>query len=151
MGAVSLIVACFLFLRIPETISQIDPQKGTYAAEFAEKALDQFPKNAIILTSSDLDSFPLWAYHLGYGWRKDVSIIVLPLTRFEWYRQTLIRTYPSLKTPIGAQSLSSTTNWEDQIGPMNADRILCESEIITQDTIEINFQCSNGQIIHLEP
>ena len=149
MPILLLVVMASLIIRTPGTINQINPQKGYTAAEFAEKALSQFPENAIVTTSSDLDSFPLWAYHFGYGLRKDVSIIVLPLTQFEWYQQTLTHTYPALKFPAISKDILNTTIWGDQIGSMNLDHVVCKSE--NKNKTEFVFTCSNGKIIDIKP
>ena len=146
---VLLAVLLSLIIGTPETINQINPQKGYDAANLAEKALSQFPENAIIMTSSDLDSFPLWAYHFGYGLRKDVSIVVLSLTQFEWYQQTLIHSYPTLKFPLITKDMLNSSIWGDQISSMNTDRVVCKSGI--QNKIEFVFNCSNGKIIDIKP
>jgi hypothetical protein len=143
--AVALVVLIVLIIQTPQTMQSIDPQKGVSAAEYAEFALKQFPQDAIILTSTDVDSFPLWAYHFGYGFREDLSIIVLPLTQFEWYQQTLVHTYPTLQFP-GA-STTNTTNWGAQIGRLNENHILCQGVVKNMNKVDINFTCSNGKVI----
>jgi len=145
-AAVAWVVFIGLIISIPQTIHQIRPQAGYTAADYAENVLSQFPENAIIETSSDVDTFPLWAYHFGYSFRKDLYIIVLPLTQFDWYQQTLRHTYPSLRYPDVMQSTNSSL-WGEQIESMNADHILCKGIVQNTSNLSITFTCSNGKVI----
>ena len=148
---VSLLLIILLLIQIPATLDQIDPQEGYFAADFAEKAFSQLPENAIVVTSSDLDSFPLWAYQFGFGLRNDLAIIVLPLTQFEWYQQTLYRIYPALKFPVTTKMEADDTMWIDQIGLLNPNRVMCKSAITHKIKIAINFDCSDGKMIAIRP
>ncbi len=146
MTAVTWVVLIGLIISFPQTFQQIRPQAGYTAADYAEEVLSQFPENAIVETSSDVDTFPLWAYHFGYGFRKDIYIIVLPLTQFDWYQQTLRHSYPSLGYP---NVLNSTTSslWGEQIESMNKDHIVCKGMVQNTSKLNITFTCSNGKVI----
>ena len=137
----------WLGFRIPTIITQVTSESGYRAADIAEQTLQKLPEDAIVLTSSDLDSFPLWAYHFGLGWRKDIAVVVLPLTQFRWYQETLIHTYPTLNFAAPTEPALDPGNWGEQMGPLNPGRVLCRSTIKQVDKIEIQYTCTNGIII----
>ncbi len=84
---------------IPGTIQTINPQQQTQPADYAEYLMEHLPENSILLTSEDRDSFPIWYYHFGLQQRSDLVVIVLPLSQFRWYQETLTYTYPEINLP----------------------------------------------------
>jgi len=144
-GLLSIYLLIFIF-TIPATIQKINPRHQTQPADYAEYLLTQLPENAILLTSSDPDSFPLWYYHFGLGLRQDLRMIVLPLTQFRWYQETLLQTYSDLEfPPLIAQTSNNSQSWGESISVYNADRPLCRSTIQRKQENSINVLCSNGQ------
>ncbi len=77
----------------------MDPRSQDQPARYAVQFLQEAPPNAIVATTTDKDTFPLWYYHFGLHERPDLRIVVLPLTQFVWYQQTLVHTYPDLEFP----------------------------------------------------
>jgi hypothetical protein len=141
--AVYLIV--FLF-TIPKTIQDINPRLQTEPADYAEYLLTYLPENAILLTSSDPDSFPLWYYHFGLGWREDLRIIVLPLTQFRWYQETLTHTYPDINfPPLIPQITNSSQSWGENTSDLNPDHPICKSIVQRSQGNSIIVECSTGQ------
>lgn len=133
-----------LGFRVPNIIAQIAPEDRYQAADIAEQTLQALPENAIVFTSSDLDTFPLWAYHFGLGQRKDLAVIVLPLTQFRWYQETLVHTLPQLNFPPLSPADLQTTQWGEQAGLLNPGRIICRSTIQQCPKVKMNYACSNG-------
>jgi hypothetical protein len=146
-----LVIAAWLAIRIPIIIKQIMPADRYLAADMVEKALAELPANAIVVTYSELDSFPLWAYHFGLGWRKDISIIVLPLTQFKWYQDTLVHTYSRLNFTEPSEKYTNSTLWGEQVGPLNPKYVICKSLVQTQGKLEITYTCTNGTKINAIP
>jgi hypothetical protein len=141
--AVYLIV---LLVNIPKTIQEINPRQQTQPADYAEYLFTHLPKNAIMLTSSDPDSFPLWYYHFGLGWREDLRIIVLPLTQFRWYQETLMHTYPDIHfPPLIPQISNSSQSWGESITAINSDHPTCKSIVQRSQGYSIIVECSTGQ------
>jgi hypothetical protein len=73
---------CFLLMvllngmfQIIQTRQQVDPGRDMVSVDFAESYLTSAPQNAILLTGADDDTFPLWYYHDGLGWRPDVKVV----------------------------------------------------------------------------
>ncbi|HUF30912.1 MAG TPA: DUF2723 domain-containing protein, partial [Gemmatimonadaceae bacterium] len=56
-----------------------------------EALLWSAPRNAVVITGGDNDSFPLWYAQAVHGTRLDVRIVVAPLLGAEWYRAELAR------------------------------------------------------------
>lgn len=144
-----LIIGAFFIsfiLKFPDTIQNIDPAGQYYPAEYAEYLLMQLPENAIVLTNSDPDSFPLWYYHFGLGWRSDVRIIVLPLTQFRWYQETLQHTYHDLQYPDLIQQISNNSQmWGESIPAYNRERPVCKNSIQRGNAPAIMTECSTGE------
>jgi len=143
-----LIIAIYLIFfiaNLPVTFREIYPRNQTQPADYAENLLTQLPKNSIVLTSSDPDSFPLWYYHYGLGWRNDLRIIVLPLTQYRWYQETVINTYDDLYyPPLIDQFENNNQNWGETIPSMNKDRTICRSTIEKSENPTIIVDCTNN-------
>jgi len=100
------ILSISILVRIPGTRNLVDPRKQDQPARYAEQFLNDAPKGAIVYTTSDQDSFPLWYYHFGLKERQDLRIIVLPLTQFTWYQQTLVHVLHGFELPTGLYTRS---------------------------------------------
>jgi hypothetical protein len=133
----------YLIARIPGTYREVDPRKATQPDDFAQTYLQAAPPGALLLTQSDADTFPLWYYHFGLGWRKDLAVIALPLSRFIWYQETLLHTYPDLKFPSLSQQDESTIAWGERIPSLNPKRTVCQSQLDTANPLTISYTCLN--------
>jgi hypothetical protein len=128
--------------RIPGTMKHVDPRSQDQPARFAESFLQEAPLNAIVYTITDQDSFPLWYYHFGLGQRPDLRIVVLPLTQFVWYQQTLVHTYPDLDYPVFTSQDVANANWAEQIHVYNPTRPVCRTMVSSETEIGVSFECS---------
>jgi hypothetical protein len=88
-----------LFWHVPTTATQVDASSDYRAIAYAHNVLAAAPEQAIIMTSGDRDTFPLWYEHYARGKRSDIVIIVEPLMHHTWYRENLQATYPNLALP----------------------------------------------------
>ena len=140
----SIAMLAYLILRIPTTSHQIDPRNTTLPDEFARTLLEAAPTDALVLTQSDADTFPLWYYHFGLGWREDLAVIALPLTHFVWYQETLLHTYLDLKFPDFSIQDEAATAWGEQIPSLNPGRAVCRSQVDSADPLAISYTCQNS-------
>lgn len=130
-------------LRIPGTRLRVDTRSQDQPARYAEQFLQDAPPNAIVNTTTDQDTFPLWYYHFGLHERPDLRIVVLPLTQFVWYQQTLVHTYPDLNYPTIYEKDLPNTDWGQQIQGLNPDRLVCNTRLSAETETGVAYQCVN--------
>ena len=138
-----IILVISLGIRIPGTRARLDPRLQDQPARFAEQLLKDAPRDAIVITTTDGDSFPLWYYHFGLHERRDLRLVVLSLTQFVWYQQTLVHTYPDLEYPPLYDQDRPDTDWGQQLSRMNPDRPVCETQFTAESDTGISYQCSS--------
>ncbi len=97
--AVVLLLLLVILARLPLTLTQIDPRSDFRAASFLAYAQEVIPHNALVFTQNDAETFPLWYLHFGLKMQPGWRIIVLPLTHYDWYRQSVNSAYPDLTLP----------------------------------------------------
>ncbi len=137
------LLAISILIRIPQTLSRLDPRTQDQPARYAEQLLMEAPLNAIVYTTTDQDSFPIWFYHFGLHARPDLRIIVLPLTQFVWYQQTLVHIYPELKfPPIYIEDLPNA-DWGKEITHLNSQLAVCNTRLSAESDTGVAYQCSN--------
>jgi hypothetical protein len=142
----SLLIAILILsigLRVPGNRSRLDTRTQDQPARYAEQFLQEAPLNAIVYTKTDQDSFPLWYYHFGLHERPDLRIVVLPLTQFVWYQETLVHTYPDLQFPRIYEQNQPNVDWGEQIAKLNPNRIECKTQLSTEIETGVAFQCNN--------
>jgi hypothetical protein len=125
----------FLIFRIPITARQVDPRKDTTAADYVESYLRAAPQGALLLTSGDADTFPLWYAHFGLHERPDLRVVTEPLGQFAWYREILARTYPDLAVPETGGS------WGQRLPELNPGRPVCRSRADPPGSSTVVFEC----------
>jgi hypothetical protein len=142
-GLLTAVLAASILISIPATRSRLDPRTQDQPARYAEQFLQEAPGNALVYTSTDQDSFPLWYYHFGLHERPDLSIIVLPLTQFVWYQQTLMHNYPQLKFPVVSATDLPNADWGKQIAQLNPQLAVCNTRLSSESETGVIYQCSN--------
>jgi hypothetical protein len=116
-----------VLMQIPTTLHQLDPRNDHRAKNYALTVLNNAPYRAILLTQYDRDTFSLWYYHFGVGYRPDLILIVEPLTQFPWYQESLIKTQTSVQFP--GVSKEGDFTWIDATLQQNLDRPHCRTQI----------------------
>jgi hypothetical protein len=126
-------LAILLAWRAVSIMPQVDASQDRRAIIYATSVLTTAPQKAIVVSDSDLDTFPLWYYHYALGARPDLAVIVDPLLDFDWYRRNLRAVYPDLQIPE-----TSALSWLDAIASANHQRSICH----TSATDEQALQCA---------
>jgi len=84
MAAMSLMV--FLpCVAISNNYFENDHSNNYFPKIYSENILNTCEKDAILFTSGDNDTFPLWCVQEVYGFRKDVRVVNLSLFNTDWY------------------------------------------------------------------
>lgn len=107
-------------LGVPAAARAADSSGDWRAILFAAETLAEAPVEAVLLTSEDYDTFPLWYYHVALGARPDLAVVSEPLLPFDWYRAHLRAAYPSLRLPAGLPS-----GWGPGLLALNEGRPFC--------------------------
>lgn len=129
--------------RVPATRLRLDPRDQDQPARYAEQLLGEAPTGAIVYTTTDQDTFPLWYYHYGLGKRPDLRVVVPALTQFVWYQETLMHTYPDLKYPQLYQQDTPDSNWGAQIQALNPERPVCHTSLSAESETGVAFRCKS--------
>jgi hypothetical protein len=132
--------------RIPQGWASVDPRRDSVTRQYLETVQQQAPANALVLSVADADSFPLWYGIFGEGMRKDLRVIVLPLTQFQWYQDTLRHTYPDLVYPPAEGDAA----WGEKLAQLNAGRAVCRSETVGGNLDQIKITCGGIEILNLD-
>jgi len=78
---------------------QVDASQDLRAETFGREVMDSLPPNALVFARGDRAVFALWYFHFALNERPDVKIIASDLLGFDWYRENLRHTYPTLAVP----------------------------------------------------
>jgi hypothetical protein len=101
------IVSLIIFAHAIQTLPQVDASTDHAAEDYAALVIESAPPNAIIFTSNDRDTFPLWYVQFALGQRPDLTLIVEPLLIWPWYSQNLQSNYPNLSLPTDSLTRTS--------------------------------------------
>ncbi len=144
--ALMVIYSITVMASVPNTIQTINPRQQTQPADYVEYLMEHLPEKAILLTSEDRDSFPVWYYHFGLKQRSDLAVIVLPLSQFRWYQETLTHTYPEINFPdLIPQTTNKSGVWGERVPDLNPDHPVCRSTVQKTTGNSIYVLCSTGQ------
>jgi tetratricopeptide (TPR) repeat protein len=70
-----------------------DRSRNNLAVQYAKAILDSCEKDAVIFTSGDNDTFPLWGVQRAYKYRQDVRVLCLSLVNTDWYVEQMKNVY----------------------------------------------------------
>lgn len=100
-----LAAAAPLVLNASAADRRAEPERSV-AMQIARALLASAPRDAVLVTGGDNDSFPAWYAQAVEGVRPDVTIVVAPLLGARWYRAQLARR-DSLVAPADVETARS--------------------------------------------
>ncbi len=93
MLAVALVPPIWMLAR---NVAALDLSDDHRAEDFCRAVMSESPPRAILLTSTDRQTFAMWYCQQVEGLRPDVVVVDEGLTAFDWYRAGLQQTHPDL-------------------------------------------------------
>ena len=96
---------------------------------FGPQALSVAPENALVFAQGDRAIFTLWYFHIALVERPDLVVLATDLLHFDWYRETLISTYPSLVLP-------EPFAWPSTVEAANLEHPVCFIEYTDDPAID---------------
>jgi hypothetical protein len=76
--------------------SEVDASQDREAVDFGESVLSDAPRDAILVTRENEDTFTLWYYVYALGQRPDIAVINSGSLVYDWYRERMQTVYPDL-------------------------------------------------------
>lgn len=91
--AIGLAAALLIYMPVSQIIRNYHTADGShslFARDLSISTLNGLPTDAILLTSGDNDTFPLWYLQAAEGVRPDVTVLNLSLLNTSWYLSQVI-------------------------------------------------------------
>lgn len=89
-GAALTLFAIVPTAQVADSYHHLDRSRHFFAYDFARNMLASLPKDAILFTGGDNDTFPLWYLQGVEGVRTDVDVVNIPLTNSPWFIDDLL-------------------------------------------------------------
>jgi len=96
----------------------VDASQDARAGNFAKKVFMLAPENAIVFAEGDQAIFSLWYFHFALDERADLVVLATDLLHYDWYQESIKRTYPSLV-------LTGPFPWTSTVVAANSTRDVC--------------------------
>jgi hypothetical protein len=130
--ALGVLVLGYFFGRAVLNYQRVDASQDLRAEMFSQEVLSTVPEGAILFAKGDQAVFALWYHHFGLMQRTDLVVIASDLLHFDWYQETLEKTYPGLKLP-------APFPWPQTVAAANPARPACFVEYTGQTEINCVF------------
>jgi len=112
----------FLILNLVVVVignwENVDASQDARAGNFVKEVFALAPENAIVFTEGDQATFSLWYFHFALDERADFVLLATDLLHYDWYQESMKRTYPSLV-------LQGPFPWTSTVVAANPTRDVC--------------------------
>lgn len=124
-----------LFVGVIGNWENVDASQDARAGNFAKEVFALAPENAIVFAEGDQAIFSLWYFHFALDERTDLVVLATDLLHYDWYQESMIKTYPSLVLP-------GPFPWTSTVAAANSTRGVCyvtydnQTEILCENVAE---------------
>ena len=99
VAVLGVLLVTAILLNAWQHLPTTDASRDDRAVNYGRQVMETAPRDAIVYTLDDEDSFTLWYYHFALKERTDLVVLHKRLLPEAWYRQTMRATYPGLTIP----------------------------------------------------
>lgn len=113
----------------------VDASQDARAGNFVKEVFMFAPENAIVFAEGDQAIFSLWYFHFALDQRTDLVVLATDLLHYDWYQESIKRTYPPLVMP-------GPFPWTSTVVAANSTRDVCyvtynnQAEILCENVTE---------------
>jgi hypothetical protein len=150
--AMVVVVLISIYVPISYLVSNyyiMDASLNYFAEDYARNMLIVLPEHAIILTNGDNDTFPLWCLQYSENFRKDITVLNIPLINTNWFIKEVMRRDSLFPIKLSESEIDNlkVIKWRDStiVIPINKNADLgLLSNSLAQDTILIKISPTMG-------
>ncbi len=115
---VSLVLVLLLAMPMHQLLrnySEVDGSRQYYTHDYVHNIFKTLPPNAILFTSGDNDTFPLWYLQMGENVRTDVTVLNQPLLNTSWFLEEIFHKQPDFPLGILRSAIVNldVRSWQD--------------------------------------
>lgn len=115
-GTLLALIAAVGIVRVVDGYPLQDRSRNYFAHDFANNLLSYLPRDSILLTNGDNDTFPLWYLQIVEGVRRDVNVVNIPLTNTSWYMKNVLCVPGGVafSRPVREMAALQPVRWEER-------------------------------------
>ncbi|MFN8596409.1 MAG: hypothetical protein U0559_09535 [Anaerolineae bacterium] len=114
-------------LNVVTNYAALDLRADRTAESLAQQVWAQSPRDAIVITHTDAQTFTLWYYRLVEQQRPDVTVIDARLAAYEWSAPML----HAQDNQLHLVAYDPEATWLDRLRAANPARPICEIDVTT--------------------
>lgn len=124
-----------------------DRSRSYFAYDFASNLLSYLPRDSILLTGGDNDTFPLWYLQFVEGLRPDVSVVNISLTNVSWYIEDVLCRRDGIAFSRSAREMAGLrpVQWEER--ELTLPKQFQEGAAAPLDSVRLRVSPTAGQYL----